>query len=113
MIAGVPGPGVCHDGPMILEHALLDVRPGNETEFESAFAEARRLVAASPGFERLTLSRCIERPGSYLLLVQWRRLEDHLEGFRGSPQFLEWRRLLHHFYEPAPTVEHYEHVLTA
>ncbi|MHB8436019.1 MAG: antibiotic biosynthesis monooxygenase, partial [Acidimicrobiales bacterium] len=25
----------------------------------------------------------------------------------------EWRRLLHHFYEPFPVVEHYEQVLAA
>lgn len=63
-----------------------------------------------PGFEGLTLSRCLERPSTYLLLVQWRRLQDHSEGFRGSLQYQRWRELLHHFYDPFPTVEHYEQV---
>lgn len=98
---------------VILEHALLSVRPGSETSFETAFAEAKTIISSMPGFEGLTLSRCLERPTTYLLLVQWHRLQDHTEGFRGSPEYERWRALLHHFYEPFPTVEHYEQVLSA
>jgi heme-degrading monooxygenase HmoA len=99
-----------HAVPVILEHALLPVKPGEEAAFESAFAEAKVIIAGMPGFLRLTLSRCLERPNTYLLLVEWDRLVDHTEGFRGSPQYQEWRRLLHSFYEPFPVVEHYEQV---
>ncbi|MBD7919299.1 antibiotic biosynthesis monooxygenase [Cellulomonas sp. Sa3CUA2] len=98
---------------MVLEHALLSVVPGRETEFEEAFSRARAVIASMPGFEGLTLSRCVERPGTYLLLVTWRSLEDHTVGFRGSDGYQEWRGLLHHFYDPFPVVEHYEQVLTA
>ena len=98
---------------MILEHALLPVRPGEEAAFEAAFAEAKGIIAAMPGFAGLTLSRCLERPDTYLLLVRWERLEDHTEGFRGSPGYQQWRALLHRFYEPFPTVEHFSTVLTA
>jgi heme-degrading monooxygenase HmoA len=113
-IRGVMGMvNIGHAGPVILEHALLPVKPGEEVGFESAFAEAKAVIATMPGFLRLTLSRCRERPSSYLLLVEWDRLEDHTEGFRGSPQYQEWRRLLHRFYEPFPVVEHYEQVNSA
>ena len=37
-------------------------------------------------------------------------LDDHTVGFRSSPAFEEWRRLLHHFYEPFPVVEHFDEV---
>lgn len=57
------------------------------------------------------LQRCIEHPSRYVLLVNWDSLEDHTEGFRGSVQYDEWRALLHHFYEPFPTVEHYSLVM--
>jgi len=46
-----------------------------------------------------------------VLLVQWKRLEDHTIGFRQSPEYQRWKALLHHFYDPFPTVEHYEIVL--
>jgi len=95
---------------MILEHALLDVRPDQTDAFEAAFSEARAIISAMPGFGGLTLSRCVERPNTYLLLVHWDRLEDHTEGFRGSSRYLEWKRLLHHFYDPFPTVEHFTEV---
>lgn len=98
---------------MITEHALLPVIPGREEEFEAAFAEAKRLIAASPGFGGLTLSRCIERQSTYLLLVAWETLADHEVGFRGSPAYVEWSAALHHFYSPPATVEHYETVTTA
>jgi heme-degrading monooxygenase HmoA len=95
---------------MILEQAQLDVRPGEELEFESTFATAKHIISASPGFLSLRLSRCVEEPSKYLLLVEWESLESHTEGFRGSPAFQEWRRLLHHYYDPAPTVLHFEEV---
>jgi heme-degrading monooxygenase HmoA len=95
---------------MILEHATLDVRPGQELAFERAFADAEAIIASMPGFLSLQLSRCLEQQARYLLLVEWDRLEDHTEGFRGSTQYQEWKRLLHHFYEPFPIVEHYEKI---
>lgn len=96
---------------MIVEHALLPVRPGRAEEFEAAFAAAYPLIASMPGFGGLSLSRCLERPAHYLLLVRWERLTDHTEGFRGSPEYQRWRALLHHFYEPFPVVEHFAPVL--
>jgi heme-degrading monooxygenase HmoA len=93
---------------MIVEMAVLDVKPGQGDAFETAFGEAQRIISASPGYLSHQLKRCLEQPGRYLLLVQWRTLEDHTEGFRKSAPYQEWRRLLHHFYDPFPTVEHYE-----
>ena len=93
---------------MITEHGVLPVRPGQEEAFEAAFGVARSLILGSPGCLGVSLSRCVERPSAYLLLVEWETVDDHLVGFRGSPAFLEWRRLLHHFYDPAPVIEHFE-----
>lgn len=96
---------------MVLEHAVLDVVPGEEAGFERAFAEATPLIASMPGFRSLRLDRCIERPSRYVLLVEWERLEDHTEGFRRSAEYDRWRALLHHFYEPFPLVEHYRPIV--
>lgn len=98
---------------MITEHVELPVIPGREDEYEAAFERAKPLIAASPGFRGLSLSRCIERPNAYLLLVRWETIEDHLVGFRESPAYQEWRALLHHFYNPFPVVEHFTEVATA
>lgn len=92
---------------MILEVAVLNVRPGEAAAFEAAMAAARPLIAASPGFAGMELRRCLEAEPRYLLLVHWAALEDHTIGFRQSARYLEWKALLHGFYDPFPVVEHY------
>ena len=93
---------------MILEVAILDVRPGRAAEFEQAFQKAQRIISSMPGYVSHELQRCLEVENKYVLLVRWRRLQHHTEGFRKSAEYQEWRRLLHHFYDPFPTVQHYE-----
>lgn len=92
---------------MILEVAPLDVIPGQEAAFEAAFREAQTIIAGMQCYISHELQHCIENPARYLLLVQWETLEDHTVGFRGSPLYQDWKALLHHFYDPFPTVEHY------
>lgn len=93
---------------MILEVAILDVISSQEQDFESAFAKASSIIASMPGYISHQLQHCIEKPNRYILLVQWESLEAHTVGFRGSPEYQEWRKLLHHFYDPFPVVQHYE-----
>ena len=95
---------------MILEAAHLQVRPGQSEAFEAAFREAQSIISSMPGYRSHQLQRCIEREGHYLLLVEWDSVAAHEEGFRKSPQYQRWKKLLHHFYDPFPTVLHYEHV---
>ena len=98
---------------MILEVAILKVRPGAGDAFESAFRKASAIIAAMPGHVSHELRRCLEDSNQYLLLVHWQRLEDHTVGFRQSAEYQRWRALLHHFYDPFPTVEHYGESLVA
>jgi heme-degrading monooxygenase HmoA len=93
---------------MVLEVAILDVITGQEQDFESAFAKAASIIASMSGYVSHQLQRCVEKPNRYILFVNWETLEAHTVGFRGSEQYQEWRKLLHHFYDPFPTVEHYE-----
>jgi heme-degrading monooxygenase HmoA len=95
---------------MILEAALLNVREGAEREFEASFKQASSIISSTRGYISHELQRCIEAKGKYLLLVRWDRVEDHTVGFRGSQAYQEWKKLLHHFYDPFPTVEHFEAV---
>ena len=92
---------------MILEIALLTIRPGQTAAFETAFYEAQRIIQGIPGYVRHELQQCLEDDHRYALLVWWETLEAHTEGFRGSPEYQHWRVLLHHFYDPLPTVEHF------
>ena len=95
---------------MVLEVALLNIRPGQAALFEAAFAEAQAIIASMPGYLSLELKRCLEEPHRYLLMVEWETRESHTVGFRAAAEYLEWKRLFHHFYDPFPTVEHFENV---
>ncbi|GGN91020.1 antibiotic biosynthesis monooxygenase family protein [Saccharibacillus kuerlensis] len=95
---------------MILEAAMLQVKPDRTGKFEHDFREASDYICQISGYLGHELQKCLEDEHKYLLLVRWETLEDHTEGFRGSPQYLEWKRLLHDYYEPFPIVEHFTRI---
>lgn len=95
---------------MILEVAILDVIPDHVERFEEDFTKAESIISSMQGYRSHELRRCMEVSCRYLLLVEWEKMEDHVEGFRQSPEYQEWKRLLHHHYDPFPNVEHYENV---
>lgn len=96
---------------MILEVAILNVIPGREQEFETAFGKAQAIISSMHGYISHQLQKCIEKPNQYILLVNWETLEDHTVGFRESTEYQQWRTILHHFYDPFPEVQHYESVV--
>ena len=93
---------------MILEAAILNIIPDQTDQFEAAFTQAEPIITSMPGYISHQLQICIENKNRYVLLVNWQTLEDHTIGFRQSPQYQTWKKLLHHFYHPFPTVEHYQ-----
>jgi heme-degrading monooxygenase HmoA len=93
---------------MILEVAILNVIPGLEDDFLKAFSKAQAIISGMAGYISHQLKRCIENASQFILLVEWEKLTDHTEGFRQSKEYQEWKGLLHHFYNPFPTVQHYE-----
>jgi heme-degrading monooxygenase HmoA len=95
---------------MILEVAMLQVKPGLTEEFEQNFKMASKIISKMKGYIKHELQKCIEDKNKYILFVHWNTLEDHTIGFRGSEEYQEWKKLLHHFYEPFPTVEHYKEI---
>ncbi len=95
---------------MVLEAAVLNVLPGKEADFEHDFKLAGQHISSVPGYIKHSLQRCIEQNGKYLLLVERERLEDHTIGFRQAAVYEPWKKLLHHYYDPFPIVEHFEAV---
>ena len=92
---------------MILEVAILNIKDGLSEEFEQVFSHAQRIIASMKGYISHELKKCIEKENQYILLVNWETIEDHEVGFRKSEEYQEWKKLLHHFYDPFPQVLHY------
>jgi heme-degrading monooxygenase HmoA len=93
---------------MILEVAVLHVKKAKESLFESDFKIAQQYISAIEGYIGHSLRKCLEEENKYILLVEWNKIEDHTIGFRESKAYLEWKKLLHHYYDPFPIVEHFE-----
>jgi heme-degrading monooxygenase HmoA len=99
------------DGPVVLEQVIAQVTVGQEKGYEEAFAGVAGLITSSPGCLGLRFYRCVETPGRYVVLIEWERLEDHLERFRKSPAFEQYRGVVNDFMSVPPTVEHFELVM--
>lgn len=95
---------------MVLEVAQIDITAGQEDEFASAYKTARHLVADTPGCRSVRMTRGIETPTRFILLVEWDSVEAHEANFRGSENFPEWRRIIGPYFASAPHVEHYADV---
>lgn len=95
---------------MIVEAALLTIRSGSESEFETVFPRAIAVIAGSKGYLSHELRRSIEAPNRYALRIEWQTLEDHTVGFRGSPAFAQWRAYIGPFFAAPPVVEHFQPV---
>lgn len=96
---------------MILEVAILYVIRGKEKQFEKDFKTAGQYLQSISGYIRHSLRKCIEQENKYILLVDWEKIDDHMIGFRQSQQYLEWKKLLHNYYDPFPIVEHFESII--
>ncbi|MEO8111122.1 MAG: antibiotic biosynthesis monooxygenase [Ginsengibacter sp.] len=95
---------------MITEIAVLYIRKNEGHLFENAFSEAQKIISAMNGYIEHELQKCIEEENKYVLIVRWDSIENHVEGFRKNEKYEEWKKLLHHFYDPFPVVEHYQRV---
>lgn len=93
---------------MVLEIANLEIKEGQNADFEAALEKAQQVINQSGGYIGHEFQQCMEHPQKYVLLIRWESLEAHEEGFRKSELFKEWRGLIGGFFASAPYVEHYE-----
>ena len=92
----------------VLEVVFVELSELGEAAFESALGAAEALLRATPGYRGHQAGRCLEEPGRALLMIWWDSLEDHTVRFRGSPAYLEWRRLIDPQIRPGPLVRHFQ-----
>jgi heme-degrading monooxygenase HmoA len=95
---------------MVLEVALIDVIPGREEAFATAYAKARAIVASTPGCRSVRMTHGIETPTRFVLLVEWESIEAHTANFRGTERFGRWRGLIGPYFANPPRVEHFSDI---
>ncbi len=97
---------------MITEIARIDIKPGQEKDFETAVGMAQTIFKRCKGWKSFELHRSIEKPSRYRLLIKWETLENHTVDFREGPNFAEWRALVGPHFASPPEVEHTKTVTT-
>jgi heme-degrading monooxygenase HmoA len=95
---------------MVLEVALIDVKPGEEDAFAAAYGTARATLASTPGCRTVRMTRGIESPSRFVLLVEWDSVAAHEENFRATERFTTWRGLIGPYFAQPPVVEHFTDV---
>lgn len=95
---------------MVLEIALIDVRTGEEQAFEVAYRKAHETLATTPGCQSVRMTRGIESPSRFVLLVQWDSVAAHQDNFRATQRFTTWRGLIGPYFAQPPVVEHFADV---
>jgi len=94
---------------MVLEVALIDVKTGQEDDFTAAYAQARTVIAGAPGCCSVRMTRGVESPSRFVLLVEWDSVAVH-EDFRASEAFATWRSFIGPHFAGPPVVEHFADV---
>lgn len=94
---------------MVLEVALIDVTAGQEDAFAAAYQEARQQIEQADGSRSIRMTRGVETPSRFVLMVEWDSVEAH-NGFRASDAFSVWRGLIGPHFANPPHVEHFSDV---
>lgn len=95
---------------MVIEVADIQVTPGSEDAFADAYRGVREVLVSTPGCRSARMTRCIESPSRFVLLVEWDSVEAHEENFRASDRFATWRAAIGPFFAGPPNVEHVQEI---
>lgn len=96
---------------MVTERVELTIAAGRELDFERQFATAGRLIRAAGGCLGVVLSRGVESPSRYLLLIAWQTIEDH-QAFTRTDGIAEFRNQLGPYLSSKPAMEHFRPTVT-
>lgn len=92
---------------MVLEVADIDIVPGSEEQFLAAYRGVRDVLAGTPGCRSVRMTRGVETPHRFVLLVEWDDVDAHNDNFRGTDRFTTWRAAIGPFFAHPPRVEHF------
>jgi len=92
---------------MVLEVADIQVTPGAEEEFLAAYRGISDVLVTTPGCNSVRMTRGIESPARFTLLVEWDSVDAHEDNFRASERFERWRAAIGPFFAAPPNVEHF------
>lgn len=97
---------------MVLEIVIARIRSEMQDAFPVAFLKARAYLSSNPHVLSFKLMRGIEESSTFVLLIEWDSIAGHMEIFRKSQEYIEFRAILGSFYETVE-MKHFEPALFA
>jgi len=93
---------------MVLEVAIMKVKPELMEEFEKVFPQAAAVSESCKGYISHEMQRCVETKGKYFYLIRWESVEAHEVNFRQTPKPQQSRDLIGKYWAEPPFAEHFE-----
>ncbi len=90
----------------VIELAEFHVDPGQVDRFLVVVGSVLHLIKDSVGCRDAQIYKVRERDGSVVLLVHWDSIASHLDGFRVSDSYGEWRAAISPYFVDDPSVVH-------
>src|SRR5688500_18656350 len=82
---------------MIVEYIRYEI--SDPEPFLRGYEAARVALDSSHHCLAYELSRCTEEPTAFILRIEWDSIERHLNGFRKSPEFVQFLAAVRPFIE--------------
>ncbi|TGD82915.1 putative quinol monooxygenase [Hymenobacter wooponensis] len=96
---------------MTVEYIRYRIAEEQQPAFMEAIRSAHQLLAAAPDCLNYQLAHCEEDPSLFIWRIEWTSVEQHLIGFRKSPEFGAFFQLVKPFYQSIQEMNHYAVVM--
>lgn len=93
---------------MIVEYTRYRIPEDLGDGFVKAYQEAAQYLASSPACLAYELTHCVEEKDRYILRIEWKSTESHLQGFRNEVGFKDFFKLVQPFFHDIEEMQHYE-----
>jgi quinol monooxygenase YgiN len=91
-----------------VEIIRYNISKENQSNFEQAYTSAAQYLRSSKYCLGYQLIHGKEEPNHYIVIIHWTSMEEHLNGFRKSPEFMPFFNLVKPFYNNIEEMKHYE-----
>ncbi|MFJ1259415.1 antibiotic biosynthesis monooxygenase family protein [Cupriavidus sp. CuC1] len=94
---------------LILEHAEIWIKPGQQADFEAAIIQGLQTVMSrAVGMRGYKLHKCVESPERYVMQISWNTVDDHMVTYRQGPLSPKFRAMVEPFFAQPPVMQHFE-----
>ena len=96
---------------MVVEYIRYKIEKARQDSFIKAYEEAAKVLDQSTYCLGYELTHCEEEPDQFILRIEWTSTDDHLNGFRKSPEFGTFLSHVRPFFNDIQEMNHYQRTI--